>query len=275
MMFSIYNSIIEKQRPLVMGILNITPDSFSDGGESFGLSSALERLHCLENECADIIDIGACSTAPMNELASCEEELKRLSVLPELVKATNIPLSIDTFRPEVAEYALNCGVKIVNDESGSFSEEMARVVKEHNASWVFMHTGGKTSKEIKEYQNGVIKDILDYFEECKIKATMFGINPDNLIFDFGIGFGKSREDDLTLLRECERIADLYPLLVGVSRKRIIGEITNEQDSKNRVAGSVAAATLAAIKGAKILRVHDVKETVDAMNIVRAIAKGYI
>ncbi len=274
-MFSFRRLIDEKKRPLVMGILNITPDSFSDGGEAFSLSGALERLHCLEKEGADIIDIGACSTAPMNEVVSCDEEIKRLSFLPDLVSATNVPLSIDTFRPEVADYALNCGVKIVNDESGKFSKEMAEVVKKYNAGWIFMHTGGKSSKDIKEYPEGVVNDVLNFFTECQMKATDFGIDRDSLFFDFGIGFGKSRDDDLTLLSECEKITAYYPLLVGVSRKRIIGEITNEKDSKNRVVGSVAAATLVAYKGAEILRVHDVKETVDAMNVVKAVVKGYI
>lgn len=274
-MFSFKNLLEDKKRPLVMGILNITPDSFSDGGEAFSLSGALERLRCLENEGADIIDIGACSTAPMNELASYEEEIKRLSFLPELVNASKVPLSIDTFRPEVAEYALKCGVKIVNDESGSFSDEMARVVKEHNAGWVFMHTGGKSSRDVGEYPDGVINHVLEYFEECKSKATDFGICPDSLLFDFGIGFGKSREDDLTLISECEKISECYPLLVGASRKRIIGEIVKEESPEKRVAGSVAVAALVACKGAGILRVHDVKETVDAMNVVAAVTKGYI
>lgn len=274
-MFSFRSLIDEKKRPLVMGILNITPDSFSDGGVAFSLSGALERLHCLEEDGADIIDIGACSTAPMNEVVSCDEEIKRLSFLPELVKVATIPLSIDTFRPEVAEYALSCGVKIVNDESGKFSKEMAEVVKRYNAGWIFMHTGGKSSKDIKEYPDGVTNDVLTFFKECETKASDFGIDKDSLFFDFGIGFGKSREDDLTLLSECEKVTAYYPLLVGVSRKRIIGEITNEKASKNRVAGSVAAATLVAYKGAEILRVHDVKETVDAMNIVKAVTKGYI
>jgi dihydropteroate synthase len=274
-MFS-FKSLIENQkRPLVMGILNVTPDSFSDGGESFSLSGALERLHCLEKEGADIIDIGACSTAPTNEPASCDEEIKRLSFLPEIVKAAAIPLSIDTFRPKVAEYALSCGVKIVNDESGKFSKEMAEVVKRYNAGWIFMHTGGKSSKDTKEYPDGVINDVLRFFKECETKASDFGIDKDSLFFDFGIGFGKSREDDLTLLSECEKVAAYYPLLIGVSRKRIIGEIINVKAPKNRIAGSVAAATLVAYKGAEILRVHDVKETVDAMNIVKAVTKGYI
>ena len=274
-MFSFKKLIENQKRPLVMGILNITPDSFSDGGESFSLSGALERLHCLEKEGADIIDIGACSTAPMNELVSCDEEIKRLSFLPELVKDASVPLSIDTFRPEVAEFALKNGVSIVNDESGCFLQAMAEVVKKYNAGWVFMHTGGKSSKDVKEYPNGVINDVLNYFESCYQKATDFGISKDSLFFDFGIGFGKSREDDLLLLSECEKFTACYPILVGVSRKRIIGEIVNEKDAKNRVAGSVAAATLVAYKGAGILRVHDVKETVDAMNIVSAVVKGYI
>lgn len=274
-MFSFQEFIKEKDHPLVMGILNITPDSFSDGGEAFSLSGALERLCCLEKDGADIIDIGACSTAPDNEPVSCEEELKRLSFLPELIKVANVPLSIDTFRPEIAEFALNCGVKIVNDESGAYSDKMAQVVKNYGAGWVFMHTGGKTSKDENNYPDGVVNDVLNFFSECSDNAINFGVARESLFFDCGIGFGKTRQDDLALISECEKIASVYPLLIGVSRKRVIGEIINEPDAKKRVTGSVTAAALCAYKGALLFRVHDVKETVDALKVVKATMKGCI
>lgn len=265
-MFSFKELIQKKNAPLVMGILNITPDSFSDGGECNGLSSALERLNKLYECGADIIDIGACSTAPNNTLVSVEEELKRLQILPELVKNAGVPLSIDTFRPEVAKYALDNGVVIINDESGKFNPNMAEIVKSHNAGWIFMHTGGKSSKEIAEYENGVVEDVLSFFEDMKNKAVDFGINEDNLCFDCGIGFGKNRNDDIELLRNCRKLSEYSPLLMGVSRKRVIGELTGEKNPKDRVAGSVAAAVICAINGAGVLRVHDVKETVDALKV---------
>lgn len=265
-MFSFKRLIEEKNGPLVMGILNITPDSFSDGGEANSLSRALERLNNLSEYGADIIDIGACSTAPNNKLVSVEEELKRLKILPELVKIAKVPLSLDTFRPEVAEFALKNGVDIINDESGSFKSEMAQVVKAYNAGWIFMHTGGKSSKEAKDYKSGVVKAVKDFFGEMKSEALNYGIEEESLCYDCGIGFGKSRSDDIALLQNCKTLSEYSPLLIGVSRKRVIGEITGATNPKDRVAGSVAAAVGCALNGASVLRVHDVKETVDALKI---------
>ncbi len=265
-MLSFKKLIEEKKGPLVMGILNITPDSFSDGGEANSLSSALERLNKLYEEGADIIDIGACSTAPNNTIISVEEELKRLEILPELVKNSKVPLSIDTFRPEVAKFALRNGVSIINDESGYFNEEIANAVKEYNAGWIFMHTGGKSSKEITEYKNGVVNDVLDFFGEMRNNAISLGIKEECLCYDCGIGFGKSRDDDIELLKNCKTLSGYSPLLIGVSRKRVIGEITGKKNPKDRVAGSVAAAVACAKNGASVLRVHDVKETVDALKV---------
>ena len=265
-MFSFKTLIKKKNGPLIMGILNITPDSFSDGGEFNGLSSALERLNNLYEDGADIIDIGACSTAPNNTIVSVEEELKRLEILPELVRNAKVPLSIDTFRPEVAKFALENGVSIINDESGVFNPAMAEVVKEHNSGWIFMHTGGKTSKESAEYENGVVKDVLAFFDNIKKDAIAFGINEECLCYDCGIGFGKTRDDDVELLKNCKALSRYSPVLIGVSRKRVIGELTGEKNPKNRVAGSVSAAVCCAFSGAGVLRVHDVKETVDALKV---------
>lgn len=265
-MFSFKALIEKKNGPLIMGILNITPDSFSDGGEFNGLSSALGRLNKLYEEGADIIDIGACSTAPNNTIISSEEELKRLEILPELVKNAKVPLSIDTFRPEVARFALENGVRIINDESGAFNPAMAEVVKEYNAGWIFMHTGGKSSKEISEYENGVVEAVASFFNDMKNRASDFGINEDALCYDCGIGFGKTRDDDIALLKNCKVLSQYSPLLIGVSRKRVIGELTGAKNPKERVAGSVAAAVCCAKNGAGVLRVHDVKETADALKV---------
>ncbi len=266
-MFSFKDLTEKKNGPLVMGILNITPDSFADGGEFNGLSSALERLNKLYEDGADVVDIGACSTAPNNTIISVEEELKRLEILPELVKNAKVPLSIDTFRPEVAAFALENGVSIINDESGAFNSVMAEVVKEYNAGWIFMHTGGKSSKEITVYENGVVEDVLSFFDDMKTKAIAFGINEDNLCYDCGIGFGKTRKDDIELLKNCKTLSEYSPLLIGVSRKRVIGELTGGKNPKDRVVGSVMVAVCCAKNGADVLRVHDVKETVDALKIV--------
>lgn len=265
-MFSFKEQRKNKNGPLVMGILNITPDSFSDGGEFIGLSSALERLNILYEDGADIVDIGACSTAPNSTIVSVEEELNRLRFLPELVKEAKVPVSIDTFRTQVAKFALENGVDIINDESGVFNSEMAELVKAYNAGWIFMHTGGKSSKKVGVYKNGVVKDVLNFFADVREQAVSCGIKEDCLCYDCGIGFGKSRDDDIELLRNCKILSAYSPLLIGVSRKRVIGELTGQVNPKDRVAGSVAAAVMCANNGAGILRVHDVKETVHALKV---------
>lgn len=272
-MFSFKKLSENKKRPLVMGILNITPDSFSDGGEYSSLSKAMERIEALCNEGADIIDIGACSTAPMSMIASEEEELARLSILPQLIEKSTVPVSVDTFRPRVAEFALKCGATIINDESGEFSVEMASVVKAFGSGWIFMHTGGKSSAENSVYPIGVTDDVLSFFARMKKQATNYGINEDCLCYDCGIGFGKSRNDDVNLLSDCKKLSEYSPLLVGVSRKRVIGEIVSRQEPSERINGSIAAAAVAAYSGADILRVHDVSATVDAVKIASTIKKG--
>lgn len=274
-MFSFKKLIEEKKRPLVMGILNITPDSFSDGGKNIELSHASERISQMEAEGADIIDIGACSTAPMNTIAPLEEELSRLAVLPQLAEAASVPLSIDTFRPQVAQFALENGVSIINDESGEFSRNMAELVQKFGAGWIFMHTGGKTSKETVYYENGVVSAVRDFFRDMKKFSLDFGVNEEGLCYDFGIGFGKTRQEDLELLGSCEKFSEFSPLLAGVSRKRVIGEATGKAVPKDRIFGSVAAAAVCAYSGAQILRVHDVGATVDAIKTVESIKKGFI
>lgn len=275
-MFSFKDLIKNKNSPLVMGILNITPDSFSDGGEAFLVEDALKKLKILCNEGADVIDVGACSTAPCNELASEKEELNRLQMfLPEIIKHSAVPVSVDTFRPNVAKYALSEGVSIINDESGIFNNSMAECVSRYGAGWIFMHTGGGCSSDSVRYPHGVIKDVSEFFKNMKKQALEFGISEEQLCYDFGIGFGKTRQNDLELLSACDVLCEFSPLLVGVSRKRVIGEITGEKLPKDRVAGSVVAAVLCAYNGASILRVHDVKETVDALKVTSAFKRGIL
>ncbi len=267
MMFFFESLVKEKSAPLVMGILNVTPDSFSDGGQAFSAEAVVSKVNKLCNEGADIIDVGACSTAPCNQIVSVQEELRRLkSFLPLVIESSTVPVSVDTFRPEVAEYAISQGVSIINDESGCFSETMAELVKNSGCGWIFMHTSNKTSSETTIYKNGVTSAVLRFFADMKKQAMDYGINPSQLSYDCGIGFGKSRDDDLELLANCELLSKYSPLLVGVSRKRIIGELTGEADPQNRVQGSVAVAKLLSQDGVGILRVHDVKETVEAVKL---------
>lgn len=273
MMFSIYNSITEKQRPLVMGILNVTPDSFFEAGKSFFAESAFNRALQIESDGADIIDIGGCSTSPGKTFASYEEELSRLkTVLPLIPNTVKIPVSIDTFRPQIAKFALENGVAIVNDESGVFSEEMASLVKEYNANWIFMHTGNKTSSEVAVYENGVVENVLGFFKSMKEQALNFGIDENKLCFDYGIGFGKTREDDLTLLKNTDVFSEFKPLLVGVSNKRVVGQATGREVDE-RLFGTISAESVSVFLGADVIRTHNVKACVDSINMVAAIKKG--
>ena len=180
-MFAIYDSIASKKRPLIMGVLNVTPDSFFDSGKSFFVDDAVNRAKQIEAEGADILDIGGCSTAPGNAIVSLNEELERLkNVLPAVLKSIKIPVSVDTFRFEVARFALEQGAVIINDESGCFSEKMAMLVKQYGASWIFMHTGNKTSSETREYKKGVVSDVLEFFKSMKEQALNIGIKEDKL-----------------------------------------------------------------------------------------------
>lgn len=275
-MFSFNDLKNLKKRTLVMGILNVTPDSFSDGGEAFTVDSALNKLKELCDEGADIIDVGACSTAPTNGIISEKEELERLELfLPEIIKKCDVPVSVDTFRASVAEFALYSGAAIINDESGVFNRDIAKCVSEYGAGWIFMHTGGKNSATVCEYSSGVSKDVAAFFRDMKNSSLEFGLPEGSICYDLGIGFGKTRNDDLKLLSDIESFSEFSPLLVGVSRKRLIGEITGVKEPKDRVAGSIAAAALCAFKGVEILRVHDVKETVEAVKIAGALKKGVI
>ena len=275
-MFSFKKLIDEACRPLVMGIINVTPDSFSDGGEAFDIDAVIEKVNTLCDEGADIIDVGACSTAPKNAIVSEDEEISRLKkFLPEIIKASTVPVSLDTLRPAAAEYGLSVGVSVINDESGSFNPLMAELVEKYNCGWVFMHTGGMSSRETKVYENGVTEEVCAFFRQMKAAALSFGLKEEQLAFDCGIGFGKTRQDDLSLLNSCETLSEYSPLLIGVSRKRIIGEITGSENPKARLWGSVGAAAVAAYKGAKIIRAHDVKATVDAIKVSEAIKRGVL
>lgn len=266
-MFSFKKLIDAKGKAVVMGILNITPDSFSDGGEFFDKDSVIKKVDMLCNQGADIIDVGACSTAPGNSVVTLREELRRLeSFLPLVIANSTIPVSIDTFRSEVAEYALGQGVSIVNDESGEFNPRMAAIVKKHDAGWVFMHTGGGDSKTEFVYSNGVVNDVLAFFENMRQKALEFGLSDEQLCYDCGIGFGKTRQDDIMLLQNCSKLSRFSPLLVGVSRKRVIGEICGIENKAERDTASAVVGAFAVQQGAGVIRAHNVPYTVQAVEI---------
>ena len=303
MMFS-FTDILNKDRALVMGILNVTPDSFSDGGEFFSSDAALRHAQAMCRDGADIIDIGCCSTAPGSSAVSLEEELARLKlVFPLIPKNVGIPVSVDTSRPEAARFALENGAVIVNDESGVFNPEMAALVKEYGAGWVFMHTGVKDSQGAKgyldrvaagvasffavtsphgqaaasqieqDYPEGAAADALDFFYRMRKQALKSGIDEKQLCYDYGIGFGKSRSDDALLLKSTALFSDYKPLLVGVSRKRIIGQASGVKEPEQRDYGSAAAEGIAAFLGADIIRAHNIRAAADSVRVAAVVKKG--
>jgi dihydropteroate synthase len=256
-----------------MGILNATPDSFSDGGMYDAVPSALDRIHIMLQEGASIIDIGGESTRPGADPVSEEEELER--VIPILKKA--IPTfqdaiySIDTTKYEVAKQALELGVQILNDVSGLEKEpKFADLCAEHGATYILMHAQGdpKTMQKNPSYKD-VVEDLFSFFEK-KIEV-LNGKGVKNIILDPGIGFGKTLEHNLKLLAHLDKFKKFdFPVLVGASRKSMIGSILDGRPADDRLTGTIAVHYHSLMKGADILRVHDVKEASDSIRIFEAI-----
>lgn len=249
------------EKPLIIGILNVTPDSFSDGGEFFNVDDALKHAQDMINEGADIIDIGGESSRPFSEPVSVDEEKRRvLPILEKLSEITNVPLSIDTYKPEVAESALEIGAKIVNDISGCSSASMIELIKKYQAGIVIMHMKG-TPKNMQSnpfYEN-VVEEIMNFFSNKKCELETRGINNEQIVFDPGFGFGKRLEDNLKLLKELHKFLELErPILIGTSRKSFITKTIGYPDSdKELIEGTVATNIIGLINGARIFRVHNV------------------
>lgn len=250
------------KKGLIMGILNVTPDSFSDGGKYFSEQAATKKINEMLSHGAHIIDIGAMSTRPGSEPVTAQEEINRLTpVLAEAVKIENIVISVDTVNPETARFALECGANIINDVSGIFSEDMATVVKEYNAGWILTHTGGVASGSVIDYPQGVIHAVNAYFDTVLNECRNFGIEKKYICLDPGFGFAKTTKDNVELLKNLEKvIRPDVAFLTALSRKRFIGELTDVSIPENRMAGTLAANLIALMKGSNILRVHDVEET---------------
>lgn len=264
------------KRTHIMGVLNVTPDSFSDGGKFFGLEKALSQSLKMVEEGADIIDIGGESTRPSSVPVSLEEEEKRvLPVIEALAKKITVPISIDTYKSQIARKALESGAEMINDISGlRFDSEMVKVVSRYNVPVIIMHIKG-TPQNMQEnpYYENVIKEIKDYFEERINLATASGISEENIILDPGIGFGKRFEDNLVVLKNLKEFKKLEkPLLLGLSRKSFIGKIL-DLPVEERLEGSLAALAYSIMQGAHIVRVHDVKESVRVARVADAILRG--
>ncbi len=248
------------QRTHIMGVLNVTPDSFSDGGVYFDVERAIARGQQMANEGADFIDIGGESSRPGSEPITDDEELRRvIPVIDRLAKTVSIPISIDTYKSKVAGKALNAGAQIVNDISGlTFDSNMVNVVREFEACIVLMHMKGTPKTMQKEPSYGdVVEEVAGFLAQQAGIARKEGIF--RVFVDPGIGFGKTVQHNLEILKKLRRFAQLgYPLLVGPSRKSFIGKLL-DAPVEGRLEGTAAAVTTSILRGANIVRVHDVRE----------------
>jgi dihydropteroate synthase len=258
---------------LVMGIVNVTPDSFSDGGKFSSPAKAVAHALELVAQGAEILDIGGESTRPGAGPVSENEELRRvIPVIKNLAAKVKIPLSIDTVKPAVARAALDAGASIVNDVAANRSDDaMWKIVAESGAGYVCMHAQGgpRTMQKNPVYKN-VVRDVGAFFRERLGKLEAAGVAADRVVFDPGIGFGKTPEHNLQLLANLRRFTRLKrPLLLGVSRKSFIGKLLGAALNE-RLPASLACATLAVASGVQIIRVHDVAETVQAVRLAEAL-----
>ena len=260
-------ALLSRPYPAVMGVLNVTPDSFSDGGQFAAPESALAQARRMIAEGADIIDIGAESTRPYgSEPISAEEELQRLQpVLPDVV-ALGTPVSIDSMKSAVVAWALDQGAAIANDVWGLQRDAgMAGLVAERGAPVIIMHNRDSADPDI-----DIMQDIANFFAASLDIAARAGISTDKIVLDPGIGFGKTPEQSMTALARLGELQSFgFPLLVGASRKRFISTVTPSEPHQ-RLGGSIAAHLLAAQNGARIIRAHDVAETVQALRVTAAI-----
>ncbi|MDI6891081.1 MAG: dihydropteroate synthase [Thermodesulfovibrionales bacterium] len=264
------------KKTYIMGILNVTPDSFSDGGLYLDKSSAIERAYRMVDEGADIIDIGGESTRPGSKSVTVEEELRRtIPVIEALAKEINVPISIDTYKSEVAKIALDAGASMVNDISGlRFDPEMPEVVSEYKVPVVIMHIKGRP-KDMQQnpVYEALIPEIMDYLRIGIKIAARSGVSEDKIIIDPGIGFGKTPDHNLEIINNLGEFSLLEkPIMIGPSRKAFIGKILGDVPATERIEGTAAAVAISIINGANIIRVHDVKEMVRVAKVADAIKR---
>lgn len=259
--------------PLVMGILNVTPDSFSDGGLFVSKKVMERRVIQMINEGVDILDIGGESTRPGADKVALEVELERVVPVIEWISARfDTPISVDTYKSKVMSEAISAGAVLVNDVNALQETGAIECVAKSSVSVCLMHKkGNPATMQVEPRYDDVVEEVKAFLLERASLCEQAGINKNRIILDPGFGFGKTLEHNKGLFANLSEFTDLeYPLLVGVSRKRMIGELLNNAPVENRLHGSVAAALLAGMKGAKIVRVHDVAPTVDALNVVSSL-----
>ena len=254
----------------VMGILNVTPDSFSDGGKFNNIDSALKHTEQLINDGADVIDVGGESTRPNYTKISDEEEIERVVPVIEKIKADfDVPVSIDTYKSKVAAAAVGAGADLVNDIWGlKYDEKMADVIAKHDVACCLMH-----NREKAEYQD-FLKDFMDDMKECVRLAKAAGIEDDKIILDPGVGFGKTYEMNLEIIDKMEILNELgYPVLLGTSRKSVIG-LTLDLPVTQREEGTMVTTVYGVQKGCAFVRVHDVEKNKRAIQMTKAIMRGH-
>ncbi len=264
--------LLRLDRPQVMGIVNVTPDSFSDGGQHFSLEAAIAHGLALVEQGADLLDVGGESTRPGATPVSVQEEIDRVvPVIEALVARVAVPVSVDTFKPEVMRAALAAGAGMVNDVQALRQPGALEVVADSDAAVVLMHAvGGPYDAGVAQAYGDIAAEVQRFLTERVFAAEMAGIGRKRLAIDPGYGFNKDVTQNFVLLAGQERLLTLgVPVLAGLSRKRCIGDVTGRAAAADRVAGSVAAHLLAVQRGAMIVRVHDVAATVDALKVLAA------
>jgi dihydropteroate synthase len=266
---------LDLSRPVVMGVLNVTPDSFSDGGRFLAAEAAVEHALVMVEEGAAIIDIGGESTRPGADPVPADEELRRiLPVIEQLRRATPVVISVDTSKPEVIRGAAAAGAGLINDVRALREPGALEAAAATECAVCLMHMQGdpRTMQQAPSYVD-VVKEVKSFLDERAQSCRTAGVSSDRIVIDPGFGFGKTLEHNLELLRRLgELTAGGLPLLVGLSRKSIVGKLTG-RGAGERVYGSVALAVIAALNGARIIRAHDVAATVDALRTVAAVNDG--
>ena len=264
-----------KKLPNIMGILNLTPDSFSDGGKYNKKNLGYKHAISLSNTGSDIIDIGGESTRPMSKKINFNVEWERISMVLKKLKKKKIPVSLDTRKSLIMKKGINLGVKLLNDISGlKFDSQSIDVLKKSNMPFVINHIQGDplTMQKKPTYKN-VLLDVYDYFEERIKFIRLNGIKHNNIIIDPGIGFGKNLKHNITLLSKISLFHSLgFPVLIGISRKRFIKDISGKNDSKERIGGTIGSSLFAIMQGIQILRVHNVNEVIQSIRVFKEMLK---
>lgn len=262
------------ERPLLMGILNITPDSFSDGNQYLQTETAIAHAKQLIADGADILDIGAESTRPGAQPVALDEELRRLLPVIEALHELNVPLSIDTFKPEVMQAVLAAGADMINDIAGFQNPASIAAVAASDCGLCVMHMQGEPrTMQANPHYSDVKIEVRDFLQHRVQALVQAGVQPERIMLDPGLGFGKTAAHNYTLLRDLEQIQiDSYPWLIGLSRKSMIGHVVHKEPQQ-RVAGSIAGMLAAVARGAAVVRVHDVAESADALKVWQAVEQG--